>query len=236
METDRIERIEKRLRQRYYQKKHLNLVISAVIVVLGITSVMFIWNYDQEGLLSFRWLTVDGTVFTVLMALCYIAVNLSEMAHYTELTSTPVYFIRLSSAVAEALIITVVLLSQLPISSEHMHIWRYDMFNMHILIPILTITSFLVNDSPIGKLTFRQRLRGTSFVTAYAIVILALILVGRIPPDKIPYFFLDILNLPALKFIGYFVFLYGVSYLFSVLLSKWNLKASWRWFKGIAAC
>ena len=230
METDRIERIERRFRQRYEIKKLVNLLISLVIVLSGSLSVAYIWRYDGDGLLTFRWMTVDGTIFTTAIALFYVAVNLQEMARYEELTSRLVYFTRLASAVAESLILVVVLLSQLPISPEHMHIFRFDMFQMHILIPLLTILSFILNDSPIGKLSVWQKLQGTWFITLYAAVILTLILTGVIPAEQIPYFFLDVAHMPAAAFLGCFVFIYALGLLLSHLLSGWNRKLSWLWF------
>ena len=235
MELDRITRIEQSFKRRYRIKKLVNLLISALIAVSGILSVLFIWNYDREGLLTFRWMTVDGTIFTTAASLFYVVVSLLEMARYTELTSRTVYFARLASAVAEGLIVIVVLLSQLPFSPEHMHIVRFDMFQMHIVIPVLTILSFILNDSPIGKLSFRQKLQGTWFITLYAAVILTLILTGIIPAEQIPYFFLDVAHMPVLAFIGCFVFIYFVAILLSHCLSNWNRKLSWLWFRGVAA-
>ena len=234
MDETRLERAEALFHRRYRQKKLVNLAICALIAVLGIASFLFIWNYDRDGLLTFRWMTVDGTIFTTAIALIYIAVNVLEICRYTELTSRWVYFLRLSSAVAESLIMVVVLLSQLPFSPSHMHILRFDMFNMHILIPLLTVASFLLNDSPIGRLRPVQRLRGTWFITLYAAVILTLIVREIIPPEEIPYFFLDVKHLPALAFAGCFLFIYSLGYSLSTLLSHWNRKLSWQWFKGVA--
>ena len=235
MDPDKIEQIERLFKHRYQIKKTVNLLISIVIVVLGITSVVFIWNYDRDGLLTFRWMTVDGTIFTTVIALFYVAVSILELMRYTELTNLNVYFMRLASAVAESLIMVVVLLSQLPISPEHMHLFRYDMFNMHLLIPVLTVLSFILNDSPIGELTFWQKLHGTWFVTLYAAVILTLIATGILPHEQIPYFFLDVANIPVLMTIICFVFIYALGYLLSHCLSKWNRRLSWLWFRGVAS-
>ena len=114
-----------RFQKRYHLKKTVNLLISAVIFLLGFSSVIFIWNYDGDGLLTFRWMTVDGTIFTSAIALIYVAVNLIEIRKYTELTSRTVYYMRLASAVAESLILMVVLLSQLPFSPQKLHIFRH---------------------------------------------------------------------------------------------------------------
>ena len=230
-----IAQVEENLKQRYMMKKCVNLLVSVVIVLLGATSVFYIFLHDGDGVLTFRWMTVDGTLFTSAIALVFIAVSLHEIVFYTELTARWVYFMRLASAVAESLILVVVLLSQLPVFEEHMHILRYDMFNMHILIPLLTVFSFLVNDPPVGQLTLRQHLHGLWFVSLYAVVILTLILSGAVPQQQIPYFFLDIRNMPVSLFLLSFVVIYGLSYLFSCLLSRWNRKLSWLWFQNITA-
>ena len=54
MEPDRIERIEQSFKRRYRIKKLVNLLLSALIAVSGILSVLFIWSYDRDGLLTFR--------------------------------------------------------------------------------------------------------------------------------------------------------------------------------------
>lgn len=235
MTTDQIEAVERAFKRRYEIKKLVNLIISIVIFVLGATSVLYIWNYDADGVLTFRWMTVDGTVFTTVIALNFILINIIEMVKYTEVTAKGVYFMRLAAAVAESLIMVVVLLSQLPFSPEHMHIFRYDMFNMHILIPILMVASFLLNDAPIGKLRFAQIFRGMWFVLFYAVVILTLILTGVIRTEQIPYFFLDVTNNPTLTTVGYFAIIFATAFLLSAVLSRWNRKLSWVWFRGVAS-
>ncbi len=235
MEPNRIDRIERDFRHRYGCKKIVNLLVSALIVVLGLSSVIYIWNYDGDGVLTFRWMTVDGTVFTTVISLFYIIASLLEILRYTEITSRLLYFTRLASAVAESLIIVVVLLSQLPFSPQHMHILRYDMFNMHITIPLLTVSSFVTNDSPIGKLKAGKLFHGTWFVTLYAATVLTLILTGAITHEMIPYAFMDVANMPALAILLCVVFVYGTGFLFSMILSRWNRKLSWLWFRRVAS-
>ncbi len=228
---NKISLFEQRFKHRYMLKKKVNLMICALIVILGCLSILYILDYDRDGVLTFRWMTVDGTVFTTLISLFYLAVGLWEIRNYTELTRETVYYMRLSSAVAESMIIFVVLVSRLPFSPEHMHIFRFDMFNMHILIPLLTVASFIMNDSPIGKTSMRQRFHGTWFVTFYVIIMISLITSGVIKADKIPYFFLDIDNMNALEFTGYFIMTYIIAYSLSYILYRLNLKCSWLWFK-----
>lgn len=232
--TEELEKAWRSFEKRYKEKKLLNLAISFIIISTGVFSVNYIWHYDKDGILTFRWMTVDGTVFTVLMTTLYVVVNLIELIKKTEMTRKTAYFAKLSSAVAECIIITVVLLSQLPFSPDHMHITRPDMFCMHILIPVLSVASFVINDSPIGKLRFGELLLGTAFVTCYALVMIPLILTGIITNEQIPYFFLDFRHMAIMYIAGCFLFIYGIGYLWSLALSRLNRKLYWLWFKNIA--
>ncbi len=227
------EALEKDYLSRFRKKKRVNIAVCSFIFVLGVLSVYFIFKFDKEGIMTFRWLTVDGTLFTTVGALIYIAVNLIEMYGKTEVTYISAYYVRLSCAVAEALIMTVVLMSQLPIFEQHMHIFRIDMFNMHILIPVLTISSFVLNDAPIGKIKPLYRLRGTWFVTFYAVVIITLILTNTITGSMIPYFFLDFYNMSFSLILITFIIIYGTAYMLSWGISELNRKLSWRWFKNV---
>lgn len=227
-------KIGEKLKQRYKMKKSVNILISAVIVLLGTVSVAFIFRFDKEGILTFRWLTVDGTLFTIVCSSAFIAINLIEIFYKTELTAVSVYYIRLSGAVAEGLIMIVVLLSQLPIFEDHMHILRFDMFNMHLLIPLLTISSFIINDAAIGKLKLKDLLKGTRFVTVYAVIIIILIQSGVLKSKEIPYFFLDFANMEWWLILMGFAIIYGIGILLSYCISEMNRKLSWLWLKNIA--
>ena len=107
------------------------------------------------------------------------------------------------------------------------------MLCMHILIPILTVTSFTLNDSPLGKLHFTELLLGIWVVTIYAALVIILIQSGMITSDKIPYFFLDFKHMSRLMIVIGFVFIYGLSLLLSFVLSESNRKLYWLWFKNL---
>lgn len=230
---DRIDRIIRIFNDRYRKKKLTNLGISAVIAILGITS--FIYGLHLEPSVTiFRFMTVDGTIFTTIGALLYIIVNLVEIVKLTELTNIFVYYLRLSSAVAETVILIVVLFSQLPVFSQHLPVFdRYDSFIMHAVIPVSAVASFLLNDSPIGRLSARRRWHGTWFITFYAIIIFRLIGTGKLARELIPYFFLDIKNNPWYITVIAFVFIYGAAYLMSWCLSEGNRILSWVWFHNL---
>ena len=231
---DRLLDTEQNFDRQYRIKKLVNLVVSIIIVVLGVSSVLFIFRHDGDGWLTFRWLTVDGTVFTTVLSVVFIVIDISDFLNLSEHSSTFVYFARLAASVAEGLIMIVVLISQLPFFSEHMHILRYDMFNMHILIPLLMIASFVLNDPSIGKLRFLQKLHGTWYVSLYAAIIITLILTGIIPTERIPYFFLDVTHLPLLDLLTYFVMIYAIAISLSHLLSYLNRKLSWLFLRDLA--
>ena len=219
--------------RRYRRKKLTNLCISVLIAALGVSSLLYGIRLESIRTI-FRWMTVDGTVFTTLGALAFIVINLVEIWRNTEMTRKLVYYIRLSSALAESVIFIVVTVSQLPLFPEHPPIFdRYDSFVMHILIPLLGIASFLTNDSPIGKLNAAQRWHGTWFVTFYAVIIMTLIVSEILPTEMIPYYFLDFRHHAGAAAFA-FAFIYGCAYLMGWCLSEWNRKLSWRWFKGIA--
>ena len=220
--------------RQYRKKKQANMIICALIAVLGVTS--FLYGLRLEPMPTiFRWLTVDGTLFTTVSAILCVAVNLVEVLRNTELTRRSVYFLRLSSAVAESVILIVVLFSQLPVFPEHLPIFdRYDSFVMHVLVPLLGVETFLINDSPIGRLKPKERWYGTWFVTCYAVNILILIGTGALPPEWIPYPFLNYRDNGWGVFFGAFVFVYACGYLMAWGISEGNRKLSWLWFKGIA--
>ena len=211
-------------------KKWANIVVSILIVILGVSS--FLYGLRLEPSVTiFRYLTVDGTIFTTAGAFLAIITNIIEIKYNTEETHHFVYYIRFSAAVAEITIFTVVMFSQLPIFPEHIPVIdRYDSFVMHVLVPILGFYSFVINDSPIGKLTRAERWQGTLFITFYAIIIFSLIWSGTLPTELIPYYFLDVAHNSLWITIFAFVFIYGAAYLISWGISECNRRLSWMWF------
>lgn len=222
------------LNRRYRTKKFFSRFICHLIAVLGVTSLIYGWRLEPSVTI-FRFLTVDGTVFTTVSAIACAVINYYEIVRNVELTQEHVYYLRLSSSVAESVIFIVVMFSQLPIFPEHLPVCdRYDSFVMHVLLPILCVISFLFNDASIGRLGFLRRWHGTQFVTCYAIVIIWLIGSRRLPTELIPYYFLDFRTNGWGVFLLAFAFVYTVAYFISWGISEWNRKLSWIWFKDIA--
>ncbi len=231
---NRYDEIDRAFTRRYRLKKLISIWASRTIAVLGITSFLFGLRLEPSVTI-FRWMTVDGTLFTTICALICMGVNAVEVIKDTELTSQWVYFVRLASAVAESIIFIVVMTSHLPVFDEHLPVFdRYDSFIMHLVIPLLGILTFITNDAPIGRLTVSQRWQGTWFVTVYGAIMVILIGSGRLASDQIPYFFLNFRDNGWGIFITAFVFVYAVGYLMSWGLSVCNRKLSWLWFKNIA--
>ena len=100
-----------------------------------------------------------------------------------------------------------------------MIIMRYDMFCMHVLISVLAIASFVINDSPLGKLSFGETMIGTVFVKG----------------EYIPYFFLDFRHLGSLSILVFSLLIYATGYSLSLLLSFLNRKLYWCWFRNLTA-
>ena len=81
-QPDLLEKFNKRFRA----KKHLNLGVSALLLLLGVSSFLFGLALEPS-VTVLRFMTVDGTLFTTAGALAYIIINLVESRRTTELTS-----------------------------------------------------------------------------------------------------------------------------------------------------
>ena len=149
------------------------------------------------------------------------------------MSSPALYFFRLSLAVTEFLVPVTVLIGFLPFFTDHPVISRYDMAGMHVLIPLLTVGTFVFNDSAIGVLPRRKLWYGLSVITIYAVFILTLILTNVVPESKIPYSFLDVRNQPLWYPLLVTVAFYGIGYLLSWVFYKLNLKLSWNWYRDV---
>ena len=225
--------IQASLRKRNAQKKAINILACIAITFLGITATIYKVRYEGGFWTCFREMTVCATVLTSLTSAALVILNLYEMKIGSEQTFCQLYYWRLSSAVTEMMVLLIVLIGYLPFFSDHPVIGRYDMINMHVIIPLLTIGSFVLNDSPVGKLSPRKRLGGLNIITVYTVFILTLIITNIIPDNKIPYSFLDIRHQPFWYVLLAFVVVYGGGYLLSWLFYRLNLKLSWIWYSNV---
>ena len=228
------ENVLEKFNKRYKIKKLTNLIISILIAFFGITSFIFTEKYLQIPKI-FRWLTVNATTFTTISAIVFIIVNIIEIYKSTEMTRSLVYYLRLSSAVAEAVILCVVIASNLPMVPQHLHVFdAYDSLVMHLILPMLGISSFILNDSPIGKTKLYKKMFGTWFITVYTFTIFSLTHSHTIPYKLIPYFFLDYKRIGVIPVLLSILVIYTIGFFMSWFLSYLNRKLSWLWFKGIA--
>lgn len=226
-----LELLENKFIRRFRLKKQLNVVICFIIAVLGITSFIYKARYEGGVLTCFREMTVCGTVFSSVIALLYVLLSLHELRSGREINAKPLYYLRLSSATAEFIILIIVLIGYLPFVPARPVINRYDMINMHVLVPVLTLLSFLFNDSPQGKLSPVQLLGGLCFLLLYSVGEITCILLNIIPENKIPYFFLNVRNQPLWFTLIAVLVVYGLGYLLSWMFSALNRKCSWLWYR-----
>ena len=230
-----LDQISVRLKRRFLFRKLNNLMLCLVILVLGIASTAFKVRYEGGFLTCFREMTVCATVLTSVTSAALVFQIIYEIRIGSEVTSSILYYWRLSSAVTEMIVLLIVLIGYLPFFTDNPVIGRFDMMNMHVIIPVLTIATFLFYDSPIGELPRRKLLYGLLIITVYAVFILTLILTYIIPENKIPYSFLDVRNQPFWFILLAFVVVYGGGYLLFWLFYTLNLKLAWVWYRGIAS-
>ena len=222
------------MKKRNTYKKAVSILICLITTFLGITATIYKVRYEGGFLTCFREMTVCSTVLTSLTSAILVILNIYEMKIGSEETFPQLYYWRLSSAVTGMMVLLIVLIGYLPFFSDHPVIGRYDMINMHVIIPLLTIGSFVFNDSPVGKLSPKQRLGGLNIITVYTVFILMLIITNVIPENKIPYSFLDIRHQPVWYILLAFVVVYGGGYLLSWMFYKLNMKLSWIWYRNVA--
>ncbi len=229
-----LDQISVRMRRRNLFRKLSNLMLCLVIVVFGIASTAYKVRYEGGFLTCFREMTVCATVLTSVTSAALVFQILYEIRIGSEVTSSILYYWRLSSAVTEMMVLLIVLIGYLPFFTDNPVISRFDMIHMHVIIPLLTIAAFLFYDSPIGKLPKRKLLYGLLIITVYAVFILTLILTYIIPENKIPYSFLDVRNQPFWFILLAIIVVYGGGYLLSWLFYTLNLKLAWIWYRDIA--
>ena len=223
-----------RFRARYVFKKNVNALLCFFIFLCGTSGVLYsVFVYHNSLFDRLRFMTIWGTIFTSVVSLVFSIVAILEVKKYTEVTSKVVYFLRLSSATTEVVILAVVLLALTPFIPDVPDLNSYTGIMMHLVVPITTVMSFIFNDSPIGKPKLIEPLIGTSYIAIYTTVMTILFGSGMIPSSKAPYSFLDFSS-NSMRFkitclIGVFVIGYIVSWILILL----NMKFSWIWFTDL---
>ena len=217
---------------RFKYKKQLNILISLTISVLGFCSffISVIRDMNWDFLSDFRFMTINGTVFTSIISLITAVISLAEIIKGEDIKLEKFYFLRLTSVVTESIIAIVILMSLFPFIRDKPNILKYDSFNMHVIIPILTIVSFLIAEPPSDKIKPIMRFNGSALITIYSVIIVSLILWGVIPQKDIPYSFLEVNTRPLWYILLAGVIIYAGAYFLSWGYIELNKKISKSWY------
>lgn len=217
---------------RFKYKKQLNILISLTISVLGFCSffISVVRDMNWDFLSDFRFMTINGTVFTSIISLITAVISLAEIIKGEDIKLEKFYFLRLTSVVTESIIAIVILMSLFPFIPDKPNILKYDSFNMHVIIPILTIVSFLIAEPPSDKIKPIMRFNGSALITIYSVIIVSLILWGVIPQKDIPYSFLEVNTRPLWYILLAGVIIYAGAYFLSWGYIELNKKISKSWY------
>lgn len=217
---------------RFKYKKQLNILISLTISVLGFCSffISVVRDMNWDFLSDFRFMTINGTVFTSIISLITAVISLAEIIKGEDIKLEKLFFLRLTSVVTESIIAIVILMSLFPFIPDKPNILKYDSFNMHVIIPILTIVSFLIAEPPSDKIKPIMRFNGSALITIYSVIIVSLILWGVIPQKDIPYSFLEVNTRPLWYILLAGVIIYAGAYFLSWGYIELNKKISKSWY------
>ena len=217
---------------RFKYKKQLNILISLTISVLGFCSffISVVRDMNWDFLSDFRFMTINGTVFTSIISLITAVISLAEIIKGEDIKLEKFYFLRLTSVVTESIIAIVILMSLFPFIPDKPNILKYDSFNMHVIIPILTIVSFLIAEPPSEKIKPIMRFNGSALITIYSVIIVSLILWGVIPQSEIPYSFLEVNTRPLWYILLAGVIIFAGAYFLSWGYIELNKKISKSWY------
>ena len=217
---------------RFKYKKQLNILISITISVLGFCSffISVVRDMNWDFLSDFRFMTINGTVFTSIISLITAVISLAEIIKGEDIKLEKLFFLRLTSVVTESIIAIVILMSLFPFIPDKPNILKYDSFNMHVIIPILTIVSFLIAEPPSDKIKPIMRFNGSALITIYSVIIVSLILWGVIPQKDIPYSFLEVNTRPLWYILLAGVIIYAGAYFLSWGYIELNKKISKSWY------
>ena len=217
---------------RFKYKKQLNILISLTISVLGFCSffISVVRDMNWDFLSDFRFMTINGTVFTSIISLITAVISLAEIIKGEDIKLEKFYFVRLTSVVTESIIAIVILMSLFPFIPDNPDILKYDSFNMHVIIPILTIISFLIAEPPSDKIKPVMRFNGSALITIYSVIIVSLILWGVIPQSEIPYSFLEVNTRPLWYILLAGVIIYAGAYFLSWGYIELNKRVAKSWY------
>ncbi len=226
-----IDEFNERFSKRYILKKRVNALLCFFIAFCGTSAVLYSRFIFRNALLDrLRYMTFWGTIFTSAVSLVFGIVCIMEAVRETEVTYRPVYYLRLSSATTETVIFAVVMFGLTSLVPDDPDLSSYPGIMMHLVVPITTVTSFLLNDPPFGKPKPEEPLKGLIFITVYAVVMTIVFGAGLLPSEMAPYSFLDFKNTTILFKLECLTGIFAVGYTVSWLLMRLNMRLSWIWF------
>jgi len=210
-------------------KKYLNLSMNLLIAVLGVTS-LFVKFFMIDGVVAFRAFTVNGNLYTTIVSIVAVVMNLKELFSKKEADNSKMFYFELASAVTEAVIFIVVMIGYLPFFDDDPKITPYHMFCLHLAIPVLAVVRFILFEKPQGVLKPALLLRGSIPIGVYGFGVIIAIKTGILPIRLVPYSFL---NFEA-NFFWYFLFALVVipsfGYMWAWMFYRLNIKASILWY------
>ena len=164
-------------------KTRLSLLLNAAVSVLGALSLTAaVVRESERWLRVFRYMTVIGTLYTTLLSCAVFVLGLRALRTGREAGGAPLYFLRLSAAVTESVIAIVIALSFLPSIPDDPDIFRFDSFIMHVLLPPLSVTAFVLGAPPQAKQRPLTHFNGSWLLTVYSAAVTAMIITGVMPP------------------------------------------------------
>lgn len=229
-----LDRVAAEFDRRYRIKKSVNAVFNLLIAVSGTFVFLYTIIVLKRSVLSrLKYMTFCSTLFTSAVSLFTFIVCILEAKRRTEVTKKAVYFLRLSAALTESIVLAVVLFGLTPLVPDKPDIRTMVGIMTHLVIPPMTVLSFIYNEAPIGKLKPLEPFLGTWYITTYAAVMTVLFGTGIVPSELAPYSFLDFKHHSFIYPIMCLAGIYLVGYLVALLLSKLNMRCSWTWFRGL---
>lgn len=229
-----LDRVAAEFDRRYRIKKSVNAVFNLLIAVSGTFVFLYTIIVLKRSVLSrLKYMTFCSTLFTSAVSLFTFIVCILEAKRRTEVTKKAVYFLRLSAALTESIVLAVVLFGLTPLVPDKPDIRTMVGIMTHLVIPPMTVLSFIYNEAPIGKLKPLEPFLGTWYITTYAAVMTVLFGTGIVPSELAPYSFLDFKHHSLIYPIMCLAGIYLVGYLVALLLSKLNMRCSWTWFRGL---
>lgn len=132
-------------------------------------------------------MTFWGTIFTSIVPFVFGIICINEAIKEIEVTNKTAYFFRLSSAATELIIFVVIMFGLTSLVPDQPDISSCPRIMMHLVIPISTVLSFILNDAPIGKPKPQEPFKGL-LIILYAAVRMAFFGSGILPSEKSPIF------------------------------------------------